>query len=215
MSDSVMGSFEAEAFALYKTYGNPNGTDYEQGQNDMGARMVALAKRADTAIAALSAAPTGEVEPVECPACYRGEVFGLSLDDGFWVEMGAVAGGANEHGANGWIELIEHYPDGRNVRREYVAKDSPLYAHPHRLTVEEVEPTLFWDAEDWENGGSDPAEVVGNYAPGEVVKVDTAIHGPTRWGVMSPDGEVRVFPSADEAEAWFQSTILAAQEPRP
>lgn len=73
------------------------------------------------------------------------------------------------------------------------------------------EPTLFWDAEDWENGGADPADVVSNYAPGEVVKMDTAIHGPPRWGVMSPDGEVRAFPTAEEAEAWFHAL---QQEPR-
>ena len=73
---------------------------------------------------------TGEGEPVACPACYRGEVFGLATDDGFWVEMGASAGGANEHGMNGWLELIEHHPDGTQKRREYVATDSPLYTRP-------------------------------------------------------------------------------------
>lgn len=71
-----------------------------------------------------------EGEPVACPACCRGEVFGLSTDDGFWVEMGASAGGAHEHGMNGWLELIEHYPDGTQKRREYVATDSPLYTRP-------------------------------------------------------------------------------------
>jgi hypothetical protein len=59
-----------------------------------------------------------------CSACYRGEVFGLSTDDGFWVEMGASAGGAHAHGMNGWLELIEHHPDGTEKRREYVATDS-------------------------------------------------------------------------------------------
>ena len=73
---------------------------------------------------------TGEGEPVACPACCRGEVFGLSTDDGFWVEMGASAGGAHEHGMNGWLELIEHHPDGTEKRREYVATDSPLYTRP-------------------------------------------------------------------------------------
>ena len=69
-------------------------------------------------------------EGVACPRCDRGEVFGMSTDDGFWVEMGSVAGGANEHGMNGWLELIEHHPDGHEVRREYVAKDSPLQLQP-------------------------------------------------------------------------------------
>lgn len=73
---------------------------------------------------------TREGEPVACPACYRGEVFGLATDDGFWVEMGASAGGAHEHGMNGWLELIEHHPDGTEKRREYVATDSPLYTRP-------------------------------------------------------------------------------------
>ena len=54
----------------------------------------------------------------------------MSDDSGFWVEFSSVAGGANEHGMNGWLELVEHWPDGRDVRREYVAKDSPLYAAP-------------------------------------------------------------------------------------
>lgn len=79
----------------------------------------------------------GPPEPSACPACYRGEVFGLSTDDGFWVEMGSSAGGANPHGINGWIELIEHHPDGRNVRREYIATDSPLASRPEP-SVEEV-----------------------------------------------------------------------------
>lgn len=73
---------------------------------------------------------TREGEPVACPACYRGEVFGLATDDGFWVEMGASAGGAHEHGMNGWLELIEHNPDGTEKRREYVATDSPIYTRP-------------------------------------------------------------------------------------
>ncbi len=72
-----------------------------------------------------------------------------------------------------------------------------------------AEPTMFWDADDWENGGCDPADIVENYAPGEVVKLDTAIQGPPRWGVMSPEHEVRIFTTADEAEAWF----LAALKP--
>ena len=65
-----------------------------------------------------------------CHRCYRGEVPNMADDSGFWVEMGAVAGGANEHGLRGWIEMIEHHPDGREVRREYVATDSPLYPPP-------------------------------------------------------------------------------------
>ena len=60
----------------------------------------------------------------DCHRCYRGEVPNMSDDSGLWVEMGAVAGGANEHGLRGWIELIEHHPDGRTVRREYIATDS-------------------------------------------------------------------------------------------
>ena len=75
--------------------------------------------------------------PVACPACYRGEVFGLSTDDGFWVEMGASAGGAHEHGMNGWLELIEHNPDGTEKRREYVATDSPLYTRPQPVACPE------------------------------------------------------------------------------
>jgi hypothetical protein len=82
----------------------------------------------------------GDLKP--CPACYRGEVFGLSVDNGFWVEMGASAGGANAHGMNGWLELIEHYPDGREVRREYVATDSPLYAS--RALADRLEQREGW-----------------------------------------------------------------------
>ena len=69
-----------------------------------------------------SAAQTGEVE---CEVCKRGEVRHFSMDDGFWVEITTSAGGANEHGLNGWIETLEHYPDGLTKRREYVATDSP------------------------------------------------------------------------------------------
>ena len=94
----------------------------------------------------LRALLAGPPEPSVCPACYRGEVFGLSTDDGFWVEMGSSAGGANPHGMNGWIELIEHHPDGRNVRREYIATDSPLASRPDGWRGIESAPTHrpFW-----------------------------------------------------------------------
>lgn len=64
----------------------------------------------------------------ECPKCYRGEISGC--DDGSWIELGCMAGGANAHGMNGWLELIEHEADGTERRREYVATDSPLYGRP-------------------------------------------------------------------------------------
>lgn len=85
------------------------------------------------AVDALRARSSREGEAVRrqrCTRCDRGEVFGMSDDSGFWVEFSSVAGGANEHGMNGWLELVEHWPDGRDVRREYIAKDSPLYAAP-------------------------------------------------------------------------------------
>lgn len=44
------GEFEARALMLVQKHGNPVGTDYEQGQNDMGHRMVTLARDADAAI---------------------------------------------------------------------------------------------------------------------------------------------------------------------
>lgn len=99
------------------------------------------------ALRARSSAPEareGEaVRRQRCTRCDRGEVFGMSDDSGFWVEFSSVAGGANEHGMNGWLELVEHWPDGRDVRREYVAKDSPLYAAPSadklRIAVEALE----------------------------------------------------------------------------
>jgi hypothetical protein len=53
------GSFEARAVELVQKHGNPNGTDYEQGQNDMGHRMVTLAQDADRAIAAGSGSSVG------------------------------------------------------------------------------------------------------------------------------------------------------------
>lgn len=56
------GAFEARAIALVKKHGDPNGTDYEQGQNDMGHRMVTLAQDADRQIAALSTDPVSDVE---------------------------------------------------------------------------------------------------------------------------------------------------------
>lgn len=95
----------------------------------------------------------GPPEPSACPACYRGEVFGLSTDGGFWVEMGSSAGGANPHGMNGWIELIEHHPDGRNVRREYIATDSPLASCPEP-SVEEVEDAIERNVEPSWDGDS-------------------------------------------------------------
>lgn len=54
------GSFEERAIMLTKKHGNPVGTDYEQGQNDMGHRMVTMAREADAAIAALRPQPSGE-----------------------------------------------------------------------------------------------------------------------------------------------------------
>lgn len=62
-----------------------------------------------------------------CPSCARGEVRHFSTDDGFWLEIECSAGGANEHGLNGWFSTIEHHPDGSTKRREYVATDSPAY----------------------------------------------------------------------------------------
>lgn len=50
-----VGAFAAEALALVWKHGNPNGTPYEQGQNDMGHRMVTLASRADAALSASNA----------------------------------------------------------------------------------------------------------------------------------------------------------------
>lgn len=43
-------AFEARALMLVQKHGNPVGTDYEQGQNDMGHRMVTMARDADAAI---------------------------------------------------------------------------------------------------------------------------------------------------------------------
>lgn len=76
-----------------------------------------------------------DAQPVKCPRCYRGEVFGLSMDDGFWVEFSSASGGAHPAGMHGWLELAEHHPDGRMVVREYVAKDSPIYPAPDALRV--------------------------------------------------------------------------------
>jgi hypothetical protein len=99
-----------------------------------------------------------------CSACYRGEVFGLSTDDGFWVEMGASAGGAHAPGMNGWLELIEHHPDGTEKRREYVATDSLPYARPSVVPAELAELSAKatqgpWRADDEALVTVDPVEV--------------------------------------------------------
>lgn len=81
--------------------------------------------------------PSGETRE-QCAACSRGEVTHFSTDDGFWVEITTSAGGANEHGLNGWFETLEHYPDGSAKRREYVATDSPaLSATPARAEAQD------------------------------------------------------------------------------
>lgn len=91
--------------------------------------------------ALLSARPLalgGQQGEIECDACKRGEVRHFSTDDGFWVEITTSAGGANEHGLNGWIETLEHYPDGSTKRREYVATDSPaLSTTPARAEAQD------------------------------------------------------------------------------
>lgn len=82
-------------------------------------------------LALLTARPLaleGQHSGGECDACKRGEVRHFSTDDGFWIEITTSAGGANEHGLNGWFETLEHYPDGSTKRREYVAMDSPALA---------------------------------------------------------------------------------------
>ena len=81
--------------------------------------------------------PSGETRE-QCAACSRGEVTHFSTDDGFWVEITTSAGGANEHGLNGWFETLEHYPDGLTKRREYVATDSPaLSTTPARAEAQD------------------------------------------------------------------------------
>jgi hypothetical protein len=81
--------------------------------------------------------PSGETRE-QCAACSRGEVTHFSTDDGFWVEITTSAGGANEHGLNGWFETLEHYPDGSTKRREYVATDSPaLSTTPARAEAQD------------------------------------------------------------------------------
>lgn len=94
-------------------------------------------KEVSVLLKALRAQPEAreDAQPVTCERCYRGEVFGLSMDDGFWVEFSSAAGGAHPAGMNGWLELAEHHPDGRVVMREYVAKDSPIYPAPDALRV--------------------------------------------------------------------------------
>lgn len=56
--EGAAGSFEERAIMLTKKHGNPVGTDYEQGQNDMGYRMVTMARDADAALAAARAHPS-------------------------------------------------------------------------------------------------------------------------------------------------------------
>lgn len=87
--------------------------------------------------------------PIDCTRCSRGEMPNMSFDDGSWVEVGAVAGGANEHGMNGWLELIEHGADGTEKRREYVATDSPLYTTPasHDALLARVREDVAWAVE--------------------------------------------------------------------
>lgn len=88
-------------------------------------------------MAALRPQPSGETRE-QCAACSRGEVTHFSTDDGFWVEITTSAGGANEHGLNGWFETLEHYLDGSTKRREYVATDSPaLSATPARAEAQD------------------------------------------------------------------------------
>jgi hypothetical protein len=57
-------TFEARAVELVQKHGNPCGTDYEQGQTDMGHRMVMMAREADAIIAARPASVEDEGEVV-------------------------------------------------------------------------------------------------------------------------------------------------------
>ena len=92
---------------------------------------------ANEVLDALRPQPSGETRE-QCAACSRGEVTHFSTDDGFWVEITTSAGGANEHGLNGWFETLEHYPDGSTKRREYVATDSPaLSTTPARAEAQD------------------------------------------------------------------------------
>lgn len=55
------GSFEERAIMLVRKHGDPNGSDYEQGQNDMGHRMVTMAREADALLRAQPQARSGKV----------------------------------------------------------------------------------------------------------------------------------------------------------
>ena len=111
--------------------------------------------------------PSGETRE-QCAACSRGEVTHFSTDDGFWVEITTSAGGANEHGLNGWFETLEHYLDGSTKRREYVATDSPaLSATPARaeaLSEDDARRRLIQRIEQWDGETEYDAEDIASLA---------------------------------------------------
>lgn len=99
------------------------------------------------------------------------------------------------------------------------ARMAELQAENERLRglLEEArKPSWFWDENDPEQGETDPDSIIDRYAPGEIVRIKTATYGPDIWGVGG-GGETyerRTFATADEAEAWFQSTLTKIGEPR-
>ena len=65
-----------------------------------------------------------------------------------------------------------------------------------------LRPTLFWDADDSENGGNDIADILDNYAPGEMVKIEQACRLPDVYAVRnSGSDEILLFNTEDDALA--------------
>ena len=157
-----------------------------------------------------------ELEP--CPFCGHAALLEHDTDHhGGWFNLGCGATWNMDDPCPGYHAFYTCDPAEERAaiaawNRRAATRDDPRALSAEADAAKVREPTMFWDADDWENGGADPADVVGNYAPGEVVKMDTAISGPTRWGVMTDRHEVKVFATADEAEAWFAAQTKEHQD---
>ena len=80
--------------------------------------------RAKAVAVALVGAPANPpATAAECPACYRGEIFGLSSQEGSWFEFSSVSGGASKYGIHGSLWLIEHDEHDNQTEHQYVRTD--------------------------------------------------------------------------------------------
>lgn len=132
-----------------------------------------------------------EHSKVRCEACDRGEIFGLSADDGSWFEFSSVSGGASEYGLYGSLWLTEHGGDGATATHQYVRADRISTPHPEPNTPAEPvgEKRYYEDLGDGVFRDVDPAEPVGDGGIETIAAIIREAHSDHDRGASAPGGD--------------------------